>query len=95
MSLRTRLNKLQQVVGDRPPPGQLGLIVAVPVGCDMAEGRPPGVYYPAGGGGPTVVFAGSEPDPVVLDPLRVRLAPWGLLIVGHPGEIPPSDELPI
>ena len=85
MKLRARLGKLLQAIGDMPPPGQLELVVAVPLlGCDMAEGDSPGVYYNSDGRVATLVFVGPEPDAAVLTSLEARLAPWGKVIVAHP-----------
>ncbi len=64
MKLRARLGKLLQTISDIPPPGQLEIVEAVPVGCDAAEGQPPGVYFNADGRVATVVFAArSRPLP--------------------------------
>jgi hypothetical protein len=84
MKLRARVEKLLQTIGDLPPPGQLEMVVAVPVGCDMADGQGPGVYFNADGRVATVVFAGKEPDPAVFAGLKARLAPGGMSVVSHP-----------
>jgi hypothetical protein len=88
ISLQHRLTKLRRAIGGLPPPGQLELVVAVGDGADMAEGRPPGVYYNADGRVATVVFAGPGPDRAMLGSLEARLAPWGMVIVNHPEEEP-------
>ncbi len=85
MKLRARLEKLQHVVANRPPPGQLEMVVAVPFGCGMAFDQPPGVHFNVDGRCATVVFEGPEPDPAIMEPLRARLVPWGSTIVSHPG----------
>jgi hypothetical protein len=70
------------------------MVVAMPVGGGMADGRPPGVYYNVDRKVATVVFDGLEVDPAVLAPLEARLAPWGMLITAYAGEIEPPP-LPI
>jgi hypothetical protein len=84
MKVRARLERLVQRVGGLPPPGQLDLVVAVPVGSGMADDLPPGVHFNADGSVATVVFEGSEPDPAVLAGLHARLGPSGLVITAHP-----------
>lgn len=51
MNVRSRLNRLRQVLGGLPPPGQFELVV-VPVRCGMADDLPPGVHFNADGGWP-------------------------------------------
>jgi hypothetical protein len=62
MTLRLRLRRLLQALGGLPPPGQLDLVVAVPVGCGMADDLPPGVHFNADGSVATVVFEGMGPE---------------------------------
>jgi hypothetical protein len=45
MRVRGRLDRLRRAVGGRPPPGQLDLVVAVPVGCGKADDLPPRVPF--------------------------------------------------
>ncbi|HEX4610912.1 MAG TPA: hypothetical protein VH092_22165 [Urbifossiella sp.] len=58
MNVRVRLERLKLSVGGCPPPGQLDLVVAVPVGCGMADDLPPGVHLNADGRVATVVTKG-------------------------------------
>ncbi len=83
MTLRARVDRLHDRIGDCPGPGRLELITCVPAGCDAAEGQSPGTYFNADGAVATVVFAGPEPG--VLAPLTDRLSPWGLTVVCRPG----------
>ncbi|MBN9522538.1 hypothetical protein J0H58_29120 [bacterium] len=62
MKVRSRLERLRRSVGGLRPPGQLALVVAVPVGCGTADGLPPGVHLNADGRVATVVFEGVGPD---------------------------------
>ena len=80
MTARRRVDRLRRAVGGLPTPGQLDLIVAVPVGSGMADDLPPGVHLNADGRVATVVFAGTEPDPAVLAELAARLAVWDTVI---------------
>jgi len=75
------LERLQLALGALPPPGQLDLVVAVPVGCGMSDGLPPGVHLNADGRVATVVFDGAAPDPAVMRGLEGRLVPWGLVVI--------------
>jgi hypothetical protein len=84
MKVRSRLERLVQRVGGLLPPGQLDLVVAVPVGSGMADGLPPGVHFNADGSVATVVFDGPVPDPAVMAELSARLASSGLAITAHP-----------
>jgi hypothetical protein len=84
MMARTRLERLRRLVGGLPPPGQLDLVVAVPVGCGMADDLPAGVHFNVDGRVATVVYDGPEPDPAVLAALNARLAPSGLAITAAP-----------
>ncbi|HEX4609710.1 MAG TPA: hypothetical protein VH092_16040 [Urbifossiella sp.] len=88
MGVRTRLGRLKRKVGGFPPPGQLDLVVAVPVGCGMADDLSPGVHYHADGRVATVVYEGA--DPAVLAALQARVAPSGLIITRHQR---PKDHL--
>ncbi len=92
MSLKKRVTALVKTVvsraANRPAPGQLETVVAVPVGCGVADGRPAGVYFNAAGDCAEVVFEGMDPDPAILGPLMARLAPWGMSIVSHPPDPP-------
>jgi hypothetical protein len=45
------VERLRRLVGGLPPPGQLDLVVAVPVGCGIADDLPPKVHFNAGLGG--------------------------------------------
>jgi hypothetical protein len=78
-----RLERLVQRVGGLPPPGQLDLVVAVPVGSGIAADLPPGVHFNVDGRVATVVFDGAEPDPEVLVGLEARLVVWGNVIQTH------------
>ena len=84
MRVRARVERLRQRVGDRPPPGRLDLVVAVPVGCGMADDLPPGVHFNADGRVATVVYEGKGPDAAVMAGLEVRLATTGLVVTTHP-----------
>ena len=84
MKVRSRLERLVQRVGGLPPPGQLDLVVAVPVGSGMADDLPPGVHLNVDGSVATVVFDGAEPDGAVMAGLEARLGPSGLAITAHP-----------
>ena len=84
MPARGHLKRLRLQVGGLPPPGQLDLVVAVPVGSGIADGLPPGVHFNVDGSVATVVFEGAEPDPAVLAGLNARLAPSGLALTTHP-----------
>lgn len=81
MSVRGRLDRLRPALGGRHPPGQLDLIVAVPVGCGMADDLPPGVHFNVDGRVVTVVFEGAGPDESVLAGLEARSAVSGLMVV--------------
>ncbi len=83
MRVRGRLDRLRQALGGFPPAGQLDLVVAVPVGCGMADGLPPGVHFNPDGSVATVVFDGPAPDPAMLAGLHARLGPSGLAITSH------------
>jgi hypothetical protein len=83
MKVRARLERLALRVGGLPPPGQLDLVVAVPVGSGLAEDLPPGVHFNVDGSVATVVFDGPEPDPAVLAGLHARLDPSGPAVTAH------------
>ncbi len=84
MTVRRRLERLQRSVGGLPPPGQLDLVVAVPVGCGMADDLPPGVHLNADGRVATVVFEGAGPDAAVTAGLEARLVRSGRVVITHP-----------
>ncbi|MBN9521182.1 hypothetical protein J0H58_22120 [bacterium] len=84
MRVRSRFERLWRSVGGLPPPGQLSLVVAVPVGCGMADDLPPGVHFNADGRVATVVFEGAGPDAKVLAGLEARWVPSGLVVTTHP-----------
>ncbi|MBN9521432.1 hypothetical protein J0H58_23400 [bacterium] len=84
MTVRGRLERLRRSVGGLPPPGQLELVEALPVGSGMADGLPPGLHFNANGRVATVVFEGAVPDPAVMAGLEVKLASSGLRITCHP-----------
>jgi hypothetical protein len=84
MTVRGRLDRLRRSVGGLPPPGQLDLIVAVPVGSGMADDLPLGVHLNADGRVATVVFERAGPDEAVMAELEARLAPTGLVAITHP-----------
>jgi hypothetical protein len=58
MRVRGRPDRLRQALSGLPPPGQFDLVVAVPVGCGMADDLPPGVHLTTDGRVATVVFKG-------------------------------------
>ena len=80
MRLDRRLTKLEQQARGRPAADQFGVIQAVPVGREAAEGRPIGLHRTGSPGSTAgmLVFDPAEGEPVVPEG---RLAPWGLLIV--------------
>jgi hypothetical protein len=84
MKTRTRLERLVRRVGGLPPPGELSLVVAVPVGSGMADGLPAGVHFKTDGRVATVVSDGPAPDTAVLAGLKERLASSGFRITAHP-----------
>lgn len=84
MTVQARVERLRRSVGGLPPPGQLDLVVAVPVGSGMADDLPPGVHLNADGSVATVVFDGAEPDPAVMAGLEARLGRAGLAITARP-----------
>jgi len=84
MRVRARLDRLRQALGGLPPPGQLDLIVAVPVGSGKADDLPPGLYFNADGRVATVVFEGAGPDQAVVAGLEAQLATPGLVVGTHP-----------
>jgi hypothetical protein len=84
MKVRGRLGRLRQTLGGLPPPDQLDLVIAVPVGSVMADDLPPGVHLSADGRVATVVCEASGPDPVVMTGLKERLSPAGLVVTAHP-----------
>lgn len=92
MSVRTRLERLRRSVGGLPPPGQLDLVVVVPVGSGTADGLPPGIHLNADGRVATVVFEGAGPGAAVMARLEARLAGWGKVITAGPEQVtaPPS-----
>ncbi|HYH63334.1 MAG TPA: hypothetical protein VD866_01410 [Urbifossiella sp.] len=87
MRVRGRVERLRRAVGGSLPPGQLNLIVAVPVGSGMADGLPPGVYFNVNGRVATVVFEGAGPDEAVMAGLEARLVAWGKVIQTHTDSI--------
>jgi hypothetical protein len=88
MKVRTRLERLRLVVGGLPPPGQLDLVVAVPVGSGLSDDLPPGVHFNVDGRVATVVFEGAGPEPTMLARLEARLVPWGMVITSAPDPRP-------
>ena len=77
MTIRSRLGRLKRSLGDRPPPGQLDRVVAVPVGCGMADDLTPGVHFAADGRVAMVVFEGAERDGAVMAGLETWMPGWG------------------
>jgi len=84
VTTRARLERLRRAVGGLPPLGQLDLIVAVSVGCGMADDLPPGVHLNVDGRVATVVFEGAGPDGAVVAGLEARLITSGLVVTAHP-----------
>ncbi len=83
MRVRGRVDRLRRAVGGVPP-GQLDLIVAVPLGCGMADDLPVGVHFNADRRVALVVFDGAGPHRAVLAGFEDRLTPIGMLIISAP-----------
>jgi hypothetical protein len=93
MKLERRIADLERRTRGRPRADQFGVVQAVPVGDEAAEGRPVGLHR-TGSPGSTcgmLVFDPADGEPVVPEG---RLAPWGLLIVHGPEYVEPPAELP-
>ncbi len=92
MNLRGRLAKLTKVVASRPRADQIHILEWIRAGTSGAEGRPPGEYQT--GNVVEMVYAGDEPDPVVLARVHARMPPWALTIQFGPEFIPPPTKDP-
>lgn len=92
MSLMTRLTKLERAARDIPPAGQINMVVCTPAEMDN-EKRPPGEYPSPNGSMIDVVFAGPEPDPVVLTRLQDRMSSHGLMVILH-SDAPALHSIP-
>jgi len=88
MTILSRLGRLKRSLSGLPPPGQLDLVVAVPVGCGMTDDLPPGVHFTADGRVATVVFVGAGPDEGVMAGLAARQAGWETVPHAGPGLAP-------
>jgi hypothetical protein len=87
MRIGKRLTKVAEALAARGRADQFHVIEVVPVGCEQAEGRAPGLYRdgPEGSLAGVLVYDPTSGEPVVPEG---RLAPWGLVIRCHL----PSDD---
>jgi len=81
MRVRGRLDRLRQALGGLSPPGQLDLVVAVPVWCGMADGLTQGVHFNED--------AAYLADGAGLDSVSVPPAPSGSPAAARPGPFRP------
>ncbi len=88
MKIRQRLQQIGKLIDERVPSGQLHLIVSRRCSGDQT----PGVYIT--GQSARVFFEGDALDPKVIEPLKARLAPWGLHIKAGPLVIEPPAVMP-